>query len=83
MVTIKIIETADEMVGGSYSYRMPNIYFPRYRIVKDRKLMAVDDYNPNDYTFSAKVDLIAPTGKKINFMSTPSFANYMETVNDS
>ena len=74
-----MIETATELTGGAYSYKVPNKYFPRYKIIGDN--LPYPEYDPNTYTFSYSVDIAAPEGKDINYVSTPSFANYIEQVN--
>lgn len=39
VITIKLIETATEMIGGAYSYTVPSKYFPRYSVVGDTKIV--------------------------------------------
>lgn len=73
-----MIESANELVGGAYSYKVPNKYFPRYKIKGDKRRLPYPDYDPNAYNFDYKVELAAPKGKKINYVSTPSFADYIE-----
>lgn len=78
VITIKLIETANELVGGAYSYKVPSKYFPRYRIKGDKTALPYPDYDPNVYTFQYSVKLAAPKGKQISYVSTPSFADYAE-----
>ena len=75
-----MIESATELIGGAYSYRVPSKYFPRYRIRGDKRGLPTPEYNPNVYTFQYKVELAAPQGKKISYVSSPSFAEYTEQV---
>ena len=58
MVTLKLIESITEMEGGAISYRVPNKYFPNYRVngISETK------YDPNTYEFSYEVDVIEPKG---------------------
>lgn len=80
VITIKLIESATELIGGAYSYRVPSKYFPRYKIKGDRRGLPYPEYDPNVYTFKYKVDLAAPQGKAINYISSPSFASYTEQI---
>jgi len=72
VVTIKLIESQTELVGGAYSFRVPNRYFPRYKVEGD--LTKLNSYDPNKYKLSYKVDVAAPKGKEITYLSKPSFA---------
>ena len=76
LITIKLVESATELIGGAYSYRVPSKYFPRYKIKGEKQ----GDYDPNSYTFQYKVDLAAPEGKMINYVSSPSSSNHAEQV---
>lgn len=71
VITLKLIEPATELVGGAYSFRVPNKYFPRYKIV-NKKALPYPDYDPNNYTFRYEIELAAPKHKTINYVSTPS-----------
>jgi hypothetical protein len=70
VITIKLIESATELIGGAYSYRVPSKYFPRYKVKHGS--LPYPEYDPNVYTFEYKVDLATPKGKKINYISSPS-----------
>lgn len=73
-----MIESANELIGGAYSYTVPSKYFPRYKTTGGGDL-PYPDYDPNRYNFTYKVDLQAPHGKKISYLSTPSFSDYIES----
>jgi hypothetical protein len=51
VITIKLIETATEMIGGAYSYTVPSKYFPRYSVVGDRTYVPYPEWDPNRYNF--------------------------------
>jgi len=80
VITLSLLETTPDLTGGAYSYKLPNKYFPRYKIVGDTLPYA--EYDPNTYTFQYSVVLSAPLGKDISYVSTPSFANYVEGVRE-
>jgi len=69
------------MVGNAYSYTIPSKYFPRYKIMGNRKNLLTENFDPNVYTFQYSVNLEAPAGKKISYLSAPSFSNYIEKIN--
>lgn len=56
VVTIKLIESANELIGGAYSYTVPRKYFPRFKTSKVGEL-PYPEYDPNEYNFQYKVDL--------------------------